>query len=776
MLTALMSILRKCPTKAEQLNPRVAARVAVEQMDVSLRLVPFTVATSFSVVEVIVWLFWAPGARAYLTLLQVSLITLAFATLLRCYLWRKRPKPASISPLEFGAALAVAQLYGWTLASLPWMLFAGASPNGRLLIAASCAGLIATGMSMAVMPRVAIQFSGPIVIGSFAALAATKDPEYYYVAILLVFYGAFLLITVRRLSRLVTNWVMAQAELQRQQELTNLLLNDFEEGASDWLWETDSELRLQHVSPRLSEVAGVSIRGLQNLSLSELFPIEVELSGLNEQLWVQINDRRAFANVLFPIRIDGELHWWSLSGRPIFEPEGAFSGYRGVGSDVTEKKRSEEQLSYLAMHDPLTGLPNRAFFQEELAKAGRRFEAGHDFAVLCLDLDHFKIINDTYGHSVGDALLQMVAERLKALMGAGAFVARLAGDEFVLLLTNSTETNTKDVGALAARIVDLLRDPFQIGEFTARIGASIGVAIASETGPNDIMRLADLALYRVKHSGGGAYRFYEAEMDARIEARRALAADLRGALERGEFFLNFQPLISATTLRTEGFEALARWRHPQRGLIPPTEFIQLAEESGMIITIGEWILKEACRVASLLPPHINVAVNISPIQFRHSNLVRVVRSALEETGLSPHRLEIEVTESVFLEATPTTHAIFRRLRARGVRLSLDDFGTGYSSLSYLRRGTFDKIKIDSTFVRGLPHEASDVAIVRAIVDIASTLGMTVTAEGVETNEQSFLLRQFGCHQLQGYLFSKPLSADAAIVYARTVVGAPSAAA
>jgi EAL domain-containing protein (putative c-di-GMP-specific phosphodiesterase class I) len=260
-------------------------------------------------------------------------------------------------------------------------------------------------------------------------------------------------------------------------------------------------------------------------------------------------------------------------------------------------------------------------------------------------------------------------------------------------------------------------------------------------------------------------------MDARIEARRALAADLRGALERGEFFLSFQPLVRATSLDTEGFEALARWRHPHRGLVSPTEFIQIAEETGMIIPIGEWVLREACRIATKLPAEISVAVNLSPIQFRHSNLVKLVRSALEESGLLARRLELEITESVFLEATPKTQAIFRRLRALGVRLSLDDFGTGYSSMSYLRLGTFDKIKIDSAFVRDLPRAAGDVAIVRAIVDIASALGMTVTAEGVETEQQCSILRQFGCHQLQGYLFSKPLSADKAIKYVRNVVAA-----
>ena len=733
-------------------------------MDVSLRLVPYTIATSFSVVEVIILLFWKPDLRLYLMILQLSLVVLSTISLWRCYKWRTQPKPASISGSEFLKVLAVAQLHGWTLGSVPWMLFVGGNPHERLLIAASCAGLIATGMSLAVMPKVAIQFSGPIVFCSFAALYATKDSYYIYVSVLLIFYAAFLLITVNRLSRLVTNWVMAQGALERQQELTNLLLNDFEEGASDWLWETNDLLMLQHVSPRLIEVAGKAITSLQNLPLSQLFPRGSDQGDPCELLWTQINNRKAFASQLLPKWIEGEQRWWSISGKPIFGSTGEFSGYRGVGSDVTVKKRSEEQLSYLAMHDPLTGLPNRARFLEQLAKARHSFEIGHDFAVFCLDLDHFKSVNDTYGHSAGDALLEMVATRLKTLLGSTALVARMAGDEFAVLQSFPTTATSRNVAILAAKIVTLLSQPFQIGEFTAHIGCSIGIAIAGEAGPGEIMRLADLALYRVKHGGGDAYCFYEAEMDARIEARRALAADLRGALERGEFFLNFQPLVGASSLETEGFEALARWRHPQRGLVSPAEFIQIAEECGMIIPIGEWILREACRVATNLPPEINVAVNLSPIQFRHYNLVKLVRSALEESGLGAHRLELEVTESVFLDATPKTKSIFRRLRALGVRLSLDDFGTGYSSMSYLRRGTFDKIKIDSAFVHDLPSAAGDVAIVRAIVDIASALGMTVTAEGVETEEQCSLLRQFGCHQLQGYLFSKPISAEKAVNY------------
>jgi diguanylate cyclase (GGDEF)-like protein/PAS domain S-box-containing protein len=750
-------------TNAETLSQAILSRVEVEQMDVSLRLVPYTVATSISVAEIIVWLFWQSNVRLYLVILQICLLLFSVVIFRRCYKWRVEAKPIALTRSELRLTLLVSQLFGWTLASIPWMLFVSANGHERLLIAASCAGLIATGMSMAVMPIVAIQFSGPIVISSFVTLLSAKDSYYNYVAILLVFYAAFLLVTVRSLSRLVTNWVTAQGALERQQQLTSLILNDFEEGASDWLWETDEELRLQHVSPRLIEVAGNAARNLQNLPLTELFRRDAEKAKPFELLWSQIGNRREFVSLLLPVCVDAELRWWCISGKPIFESTGAFLGYRGVGSDVTDKKRSEEKLSYLAMHDQLTELPNRASFLEHLEKARRDFETrGKDFAVLCLDLDHFKSVNDTYGHSAGDTLLQMVAMRLQTLVGSTAIIARMAGDEFAVIVTSSSGAILKVAGTLASRIVTLLDQPFRLGEFTANVGCSIGIAVASEDGEAEIMRLADLALYRVKHAGGDSYRFYEAEMDARIEARRALAADLRGALERGEFFLNFQPLVAATSLQVEAFEALARWKHPRRGLIPPAEFIKLAEESGMIIPIGEWILRQACRTAAMLPGDIHMAVNLSPIQLRHSSLVHVVRSALEEAGLPAGRLELEVTESVFLEPTPTMQTTLGRLRELGVGLSLDDFGVGYSSLSYLRRKAFNKIKVDSAFVRDLPNERGDVAIIRAIVNIASALGMTVTAEGVETEEQCLLLRQFGCHQLQGYLFSKPVSTEKAI--------------
>jgi diguanylate cyclase (GGDEF)-like protein len=737
-------------------------------MDVALRLAPFTVLVSVSVVQVITFLFWRTASQTYLATMDALILVLAALALERCWRWRSREKPREIRRAAETRMMLLAFFYGSLLASIPMMLFGAANPDERLLIAASSAGLIATGMSLAVTPSAAIAYCGPIVIGSYAALAMTGEPFYLYVGTLLTFYAAFIFFTIIHMSRLVVVRVMAQADLERQQELTNLLLNDFEENASDWLWETDAALKLHHVSARLVEVAGSSERTLQGLPLERLFLAPSTAAGQHPSsiLWQHIRERRAFRGVLLPIQVAGSERCWSLSGKPIFDAAGIFAGYRGVGSDVTEKKRSDDRLSYLAMHDSLTDLPNRTSFQQSLEIAVGQIAAGQRFAVFCLDLDEFKSINDTFGHAAGDALLRAVAARLKRLADSTQMsLARLAGDEFAILLSGLMDRDRRRVEAFAERIVDALSAPYYLEGARLSIGASVGVAIAPDDGLKEVMRRADLALYRVKHEGKRGYRFYEAEMDERIEATRALTADLRQALDRNEFILDFQPLVSAADGGVQGFEALIRWRHPVRGDISPGEFIPIAEETGVIISLGEWILREACRIAAAWPPHLSVAVNLSPKQLRHSDVPAIVRAALRDSGLAAERLELEVTESVFLEATPATRAMLTTLRAMKVRLSLDDFGTGYSSLSYLRRSSFDKLKIDQCFVRELPHEKADLAIVRAIVELATTLGMKVAAEGVETEAQRACLQQQGCHQFQGYLFSKPVPAQEVAAFA-----------
>jgi diguanylate cyclase (GGDEF)-like protein len=569
--------------------------------------------------------------------------------------------------------------------------------------------------------------------------------------------------------------VIAQADLERQQELTNLLLNDFEENASDWLWETDAMLRLQHVSARFNKVAESPERVLQGLPLERLLaPAPSGATPPVATLWRHIERRRPFRDILIPVQIGRNARYWSLSGKPIFDSAGVFAGYRGVGSDVTEKKQSEDRLSYLAMNDSLTELPNRSSFQQAFQAALARLPADERFAVFCLDLDEFKSVNDTFGHAVGDALLRKVATRLRKLADPNMLIARLAGDEFAVLIRGPILADRRQVEQFAHKIVERLSAPYYLEGARLTIGVSVGMAVAPDDGAAEIVRRADLALYRVKHGGKSGYRFYEAEMDERIDAARALTADLRRALDRKEFALVFQPQVSAVDGAIQGFEALIRWKHPMRGNIPPAEFIPVAEETGVIISLGEWILREACRLAAAWPSHLSLAVNLSPKQFRHSDVPGIVRVALAESGLAAERLELEVTESVFLEATPATRAMLVALRAMRVRLSLDDFGTGYSSLSYLRRISFDKLKIDQCFVRELPHEQGDLAIVRSIVELASTLGMIVAAEGVETEAQRACLQQNGCHQFQGYLFSKPVPADAVAALATHETLAPAA--
>jgi diguanylate cyclase (GGDEF)-like protein len=388
-------------------------------------------------------------------------------------------------------------------------------------------------------------------------------------------------------------------------------------------------------------------------------------------------------------------------------------------------------------------------------------------AVLCLDLDHFKDINDSLGHPIGDALLKEVGRRLAACVGENDTVARLGGDEFAVVQLGKEEEAAATV--LAGRLVEVISAPYEIADHQIIIGVSIGISLSPQDGgnPNELLKNADLALYRAKADGRGTYRFFEAGMDARAQARRLLEMDLRAALRRNEFEVHYQPIRDVAKDQVVAFEALVRWNHPQRGLISPVAFIPLAEETGLIVQLGEVVLRNACADAASWPEDIGVAVNLSPVQFKNLNLVASVSEALASSGLSPRRLELEITESVLLQNSEATLAILHELRANGVRISLDDFGTGYSSLSYLRSFPFDKIKIDRSFVSELSTRDDSIAIVRAVTGLGRSLGIATTAEGVENHAQLELLQREGCTQAQGYLFSPPRPAsEVAMMLAR----------
>jgi diguanylate cyclase (GGDEF)-like protein/PAS domain S-box-containing protein len=455
-------------------------------------------------------------------------------------------------------------------------------------------------------------------------------------------------------------------------------------------------------------------------------------------------------------RTDGESRILRTVKRTLPAPDGSLPRYLlGISQDVTEERSVEARLAYMAMHDALTGLPNRAFFSEHIERAAKIATAETAIALLYLDVDHFKHINDSKGHAAGDALLCQVAARLTQLAGEGDLVARLGGDEFALLVRLD---QAGSIERFAERLLDSLSTPFNLDGANEHVTCSIGIAIAPDHADDDdvLMRHADLALYAAKESGRSTYRFYEPTMRLEAERRHMLTVEMRDALLKDQFELYYQPIIQLDDDGLGGFEALIRWRHPQRGLIPPMDFIPVAEETGLIVPIGEWVLREACRTAAQWPQHLKIAVNLSVCQFRHNSLLASVVSALDESGLRPGRLELEITDSVFLADVEQSLPLLRALKELGIRIAIDDFGTGYSSFSYLRAFAFDKIKLDRIFVAGIETDPGNLAIVRAVVGIGSGFNATTLAEGVETEEQLQRLQAEGFGEVQGFLLGRPM--------------------
>jgi len=495
---------------------------------------------------------------------------------------------------------------------------------------------------------------------------------------------------------------------------------------------------------------GYSRETFLGMKLREIWPQEEWVS--HSQSLAHLGDTYQSERHWRHLKADGsEIQVLTFGRRVAFEGR---DGYLVAVVDITERRKAEARIAYMAHHDGLTNLANRELYQERLKQA---LEAGQvtnkRVAVLCLDLDLFKNVNDSFGHPTGDRLLRLVADRLRAQVRGNNLAARLGGDEFAVIL--AADVSPKEVSDFSARLINVLSAPYDIDGNEAVIGASIGIALSPGDGATseELMRNADMALYRAKEDGRGVHRFFEREMDLQAQKRREMELDLRRAFANGELELHYQPLVDIATDKISGFESLLRWRHPEKGMISPADFIPVAEDIGLITAIGEWVLREACNEAVKWPAEVKVAVNLSPVQFRSRNLVQVVISALANSGLSPKRLELEITESVFLAETEANLAILHQLRELGVAISMDDFGTGYSSLSYLRSFPFDKIKIDRSFVKDLAERSDCVAIVRAISGLGRSLNITTTAEGVETTDQLDWLRAEGCNEVQGFLFS-----------------------
>jgi len=545
------------------------------------------------------------------------------------------------------------------------------------------------------------------------------------------------------------------------------LLRAFEEMGSGWFWQTDRAGRLTYLTAKVAneirESAQVEPIGQV---LTDIFQIDSDSPDTERTLVFHMSSRTSFAEYsirLAPTETGGgdEDRWWSISGKPLIDPLGHFQGFVGHGSDLTAKRRSEAEITKLALFDGLTGLANRQRMRLSLDQTLAQGRASYrSTALFLLDLDRFKQVNDTLGHQTGDLLLKQVAQRLQRAVGEMGLVGRLGGDEFQVVIPNGRHRD--DLSTLSRTIIDALSQPYFLSGSSISIGCSIGVAVAPDDGEDSeiLTRNADLALYAAKADGRGVHRFYKPEMLAGAQVRKRLEDDLRLALTQDQLHLVYQPVVSIRTRRIVGHEALIRWDHPVHGPISPTDFIPIAEESGLIETIGEWVLRTACTEAATWPSDVRVAVNVSPVQFANPALPSIVTNALARSGLAPDRLELEITEGVFLSDDSSSSAMFRALKNVGVRLALDDFGTGYSSLGYLRQAPFDKIKIDQSFVKGAAAPGNrNAAIIKAIVTLADTLGMETTAEGVEIQDEIELIRDLGCTHIQGYVYGKPRRCD-----------------
>ncbi len=640
-------------------------------------------------------------------------------------------------------------------AVIPAYAFANQPPAAQVVIGGAMATMIVAAVALAAIPAAATAWIATFTAAFAAAYYLGGGVLDTRIALTFVLTAGVAAFGVARLSRWIFGHLEATARTRTQWESVRLLLNEYEHRGVGWLWQVDAENRVAYISTRMTALLGRSTSQLIGHSLP------ASLGG-SSALGRTLLARQPFSNLEMELATRHGTRWISLSGDPIIDMAGQFQGFRGVGQDVTEVRKNQERLTEIANKDALTGLPNRGRVRRLLGEALSAANAsGAPCAILFLDLDGFKPVNDTFGHPKGDAVLKTVATRLKQEVGTAGLVGRMGGDEFAIVMKNAP--NRRMVAALAARLIETIAEPYHVEKAELRIGVSIGCAFGPLDGQSvdDLILKADLALYQAKANGRGTCCFFDPDMQSEAEDRIRLERDLKAGIGLNQFRLLYQPLINATDQSLVGFEALIRWHHPTRGIVPPTQFIPIAEESGLIMELGDWVVDEACRALARWPEPVTVAINISAKQLVFPALPNTIHEILGRHRLAANRLELEVTESIFLGDSKGALDVLKRLRALGVGIALDDFGTGYSSLGYLNKAVFHKLKIDGSFVRESATDRESVAIIQAIVQLAKSFRMTVTAEGVETADDFTRMRELGCQQIQGYLFGRPMTFEKA---------------
>lgn len=645
--------------------------------------------------------------------------------------------------------------------ALPFLGYFGAMPQWLGIWSVTLAMMVYASMITPSLPIAATAFISLASLGGFIGWVLHGE---YYLALANAALGTLMIFGVFRSAKAQVLYELASNVLHEKSETVSLLLREFEDSGADWLWQTDTTRCVTHTSPRFAYALESDPKSIEGQPLLKLIAGDAWETGRYPQelheLAERLKKREAFSNLIVPVTIKGVRRWWELSASPRQSESGAFLGFRGVGSDCTEQRESAEKISHLARFDTLTGLPNRLQLTEALGQAlADADQWRRRCGFMMIDLDRFKAVNDTLGHPVGDRLLAQVAKRLKMIMSENELCGRLGGDEFAVVLKDASDANY--VAAVAKKIIETLSKPYEVDQNTLYIGASVGSAV----GPMDgrtvelLMRSADLALYRSKEDGGNVHHSYQHKLHANAEERRVLEFELRNALEGNQFHLEYQPVVEAQGEHgITGFEALLRWNNPKFGMVSPAKFIPVAEDARLIVPIGNWVLRQACADAMKWPDSVKVAVNVSVDQLTSQGFVESVVQALHDTGLPAWRLELEVTESIFVRDGGLAVQVLDRLRKMGIKLSLDDFGTGYSSLGYLSNIRFDTIKVDRSFVTGASKgKAECIAIIRAVVAMADALDIATTAEGVENETELAMIQQFGCDKIQGYYFGRPMA-------------------
>jgi diguanylate cyclase (GGDEF)-like protein/PAS domain S-box-containing protein len=749
--------------RAYEADETDAARFRARQIQAILRLTPLAMVINLLNVLVVVLALWQENINHTALVAWATLVSILALLGLRGWLHaRARPERKTASRRAMRHGTIQAGLLGLVWGGLPLMFHAELSATSQFYVGMVTVGMIcAGGFALSSMPAAGTAYVVCLGVAAAWALFSSGLQQAHGFAGLLLVYSVVVVYSVWSHAKSFGARLVAEAHAERQNEVISLLLKDFEDHTSDLLWELDQRSHFAHVSSRFAHVVGVTGERLTKLHglalLRRWMPKDEQGAQQWKQLQAQLKRQRAFRDLHISLVTRRGRSWWALSARPLLDEHGNALGWRGVAADITDKQLAHLRLSWLANNDSLTGLVNRRQFREMLENLLQDLDKGVGaLAVVVFDLDDFKQINDGHGHAAGDQALTLFGQRLLAVSRRSDTVARLGGDEFAMVLRGAA--HAQEVRTLLDRLLRVLNGSAGSAAQSESLRASMGVAFAPTDGHDvdTLLNHADLALYSAKHAGGNQYCFFDASLADGSRRRSTLTQALRGAIERDELRLEYQPQVTTGDQRICGFEALLRWRHAEHGDVSPGEFVPIAEAAGLMHAIGDWVLRKACEEAMQWRQDITVSINISAAQLTAPDFVARVQSAA--SGIANSRVELEITESVLIDDGVTAVASLQKLRALGFRTALDDFGTGYSALGYLRQFPFDTLKIDQSFVHDLSSDHEAQVLVETILAMAQALRMVTVAEGVELPRQASMLAERGCSRLQGYLISRPLPA------------------